>query len=65
MTQTLDELVEAARKWRAEHPMTDEERREQAISFAYGNLVLDGCKVTREMIEAEYDKLHGEEADRG
>ena len=38
-------------------PPTEDEIREHAISFAYGNCILDGCTVTREMIRAEADKL--------
>jgi hypothetical protein len=36
-------------------PMTEEERREQAISFAYGNTALSNPDVTREMVERAYD----------
>jgi hypothetical protein len=57
---TLEELLEAARKYRAEHPVTPEEIRAHAISFAYGNCKLDGCKVTREMVEKEARKLYGD-----
>ncbi len=43
----LDRLIEQARLIE----MTPGDRREQAISFAYGNAVLDDCKVTRRMVE--------------
>lgn len=45
----LAELIEAARKL---PPMTDEERREQAASFAFGQIAL-----TREYADADADKL--------
>ncbi len=35
-------------------------RRQQAISFVYGNLKLDGCDVTMEDVEKAYDEKHGE-----
>jgi len=38
-------------------------RREHIISFAYGNVHLHNPAVTREMIEAEYDKLHPKQGD--
>jgi hypothetical protein len=30
-------------------------RREQAISFVYGNLAIDNDRITREMVEKAYD----------
>lgn len=54
---TLDELLEEARKL---PPPTPDQLHESAISFAYGNLVLDGCKVTREMVRSEAEKLRSE-----
>ncbi|HEY4506640.1 MAG TPA: hypothetical protein VJH71_00515 [Candidatus Paceibacterota bacterium] len=55
MPLTLEELIEIARK----HKMTPEERREQAISFAYGNLSLSSPNITREMVEEAYEEIHG------
>jgi len=49
----LDRLIEQARLIE----MTSGDRREQTISFAYGNAVLDGCKVTREIVKEAYDEL--------
>lgn len=43
---TLDELIEVARK----HEMTPEERYEQRVSFAYGNVAIESPRVTREMV---------------
>ena len=49
---TLDVLIEAARS----HVMTADERRRQAISFAYGNLAIENSGITREMVEQAYDR---------
>lgn len=35
-------------------------RREQAISFVYGNVSLHNPNITREMVEREYAKKYGE-----
>lgn len=50
----LGDLVERAKS----HIMTPEEKRAQAISFAYGNTAIENPAITREMIEREYDQLH-------
>jgi hypothetical protein len=52
----IEEVLEAARDYKG----TEEEKRSQAISFAYGNLLLDGCEVTKEGIAEAYDKLAAE-----
>lgn len=52
----LDALIEAARK---RPPMTPAEIREQRISFAYGNAAMENPRITREMVEAEHDRLYG------
>jgi hypothetical protein len=49
---TLESLLEAA----LSHEMTPEERREQRISFAYGNLAIDDPTVTKEHVR-EADRL--------
>lgn len=49
--QEMADLIEEARK---RGPMTDEERKEQAASFAFGNLAL-----TKEWIDADAVKLAG------
>lgn len=49
-----NELVEAVRRL---PPMTEEERREQRISFAYGNVAFHNPAITREMVEQEVDRL--------
>lgn len=51
---TLDELVKWARQ---QPPPTEARKREQAISFAYGNLKLSGWQGTREDIEKAADEL--------
>ncbi len=38
---------------------TPAEKREAAISWAYGNAALSNPDVTREMVEAAYDRIHG------
>jgi hypothetical protein len=50
---TLDELIESARHF----TMTPEHRREQVISFAYGNMKLHDPSITREDIERAYENL--------
>lgn len=56
--EELNRLVEEARKL---PPMTPEEKRAQAISFAYGNLRLSGIECTEEQLGEIYDRLHAEE----
>lgn len=43
----------------AKHVMTPAERRAQTISWVYGNLALEGSKVTREDVERHYDEMYG------
>lgn len=40
-------------------PMTPEEIREQRISFAYGNALIENPKITRETIEEAHRKIYG------
>lgn len=60
LTETeLDGMLE----WALRHTPTAAELREQAISFAYGNVHLDNRLVTREMVAQAYDDIFlGEEA---
>lgn len=46
-------------------PMTEEQRRNQAISFVYGNLQLSGIEVTKEQIGETYDRMHPAEEEDG
>lgn len=50
MTEALDELIEKARRVQ----MTDEQMREQRLSFVYGNTHIENARITREMV-AEAD----------
>jgi len=58
LRHNLKDLLEIARRWRAENPVTPEEYRAQVISFAYGNVALHNPRITREMVEKAYDELH-------
>ena len=49
----LEGLFEKARKV----VMTPEDRRKQAISFAYGNIAIGNSSITRMMVEEAYDRL--------
>jgi hypothetical protein len=49
----LERLLVAARQ----HVMTEEEYREQRISFAYGNLAIDNPEITKEMVREAADHL--------
>jgi hypothetical protein len=51
----LVRLLEEAKKL---PPMSAAERREQAISFAYGNVSLHNPSITKEMVAKAYDELH-------
>jgi len=46
-------------------PQAQQSYREQAISFAYGNVHMSNSNVTREMVAAEYDKLHPQAQQEG
>jgi hypothetical protein len=52
---TLTALLEAARN----HEMTPEERREQRISFVYGNLAIDDPSVTKEHVREADREMNG------
>lgn len=43
---------------KALHGMTPDERREQAISFAYGNIKMHQSDLQKEDVAAIYDELH-------
>jgi len=55
---SLDELIERAK---ALPPMTREQKRDQRLSFVYGNLHIGNERITREMVEAQDRKLHPED----
>ena len=41
------------------HKMSSDEAREQAISWAYGQLAIDDDRVTKESIRRAADELYG------
>jgi hypothetical protein len=55
---SAEEMLELLGPYLRSYRPTEEERRAFAISFAYGNLRLDGCDVTRESIEKVFDELY-------
>jgi len=57
ISEALRELLLRAEN----HKMTAEEKRAQAISFAYGNCKLSNENITREQVEKAYDKLHADD----
>jgi hypothetical protein len=57
MTRELKPLLEAAERVH----MTAEQREEQRRSFAFGNTAIENDRITRELVEAEADKLAAEE----
>lgn len=57
MTKKLEELLAAAKKVE----MTPDEQEEQRRSFAFGNANIENPLVTREMIDAEAEKLNAKE----
>lgn len=56
MTKQLSDLIEQARN----HQWSEEEKRQQIVSFVYGNVGLSKPHITREMIEEAYDVLHND-----
>lgn len=60
MSRTYDELLELVRGL---PPPTEAERREQAISFAFGNVNISRAErglpeLPRSLFEEAYDRLH-------
>lgn len=53
MGKDLEKLLEAARRVE----MTAEQSEEQRRSFAYGNAGLENDRITREMVDAQAEKL--------
>lgn len=58
MTRTNPELLRLLEAAKARGPMTAEEQREQAISFAYGQMMDCAPHITREEVAAVYDEMH-------
>lgn len=59
MSPELLALVERARHYR----MTPEERRQQAVSFAYGNGHIEDPRITRDGVGRAYDLIRRGEAE--
>jgi hypothetical protein len=57
MNRDLKPLLDAAERAN----MSSKEKEEQRRSFAFGNTAIENDRITREMIEAEADKLTAEE----
>ncbi len=55
----LQDLIEQAKEHQAKYPPTAADKREHAISFAYGNLVLDVPDTKREDVARAWDEMHG------
>lgn len=56
MTETLQALIDAAKKLEP----TPEHREEQRRSFAYGNTHFENGLITREMIDQQADEIERE-----
>ena len=57
VSESLDRLIEAARKIE----MSDEEREEQRRSFAFGNANIENPRVTRELVDRVADRMAREQ----
>ena len=53
MDNDLQQLIEAARQVKMTAAQSEEQRR----SFAYGNAGLENDRITREMVDAQAEKL--------
>jgi hypothetical protein len=58
MTKALEELIAKAQKVQ----MTDEQLREQRLSFVYGNTHIENDRITREMVAEADQKVSEEDA---
>ena len=56
-SESLDRLIEAARKIE----MSDEDREEQRRSFAFGNANIENPRVTRELVDRVADRMAREQ----
>jgi hypothetical protein len=59
MTDYLEKLIEKAKHIQ----MSEEQKREQRISFVYGNTHIENSNITREMVAEADAKVLREEAD--
>jgi hypothetical protein len=60
MAHELEKLLEAAKRI----VPSNEQREEQRRSFAYGNTAIENALITREMIDAEAERLDQEKHER-
>ena len=60
MAHELEKLLEAAKRIIP----SNEQREEQRRSFAYGNTAIENDLITREMIDAEAERLDQEKHER-
>ncbi|WGJ13097.1 hypothetical protein QEV83_10165 [Methylocapsa sp. D3K7] len=60
MAHELNKLLEAAKRIIP----SNEQREEQRRSFAYGNTAIENDLITREMIDAEAERLDQEKHER-
>jgi hypothetical protein len=58
MTEYLERLIEKTKHIQ----MTEEQKREQRISFVYGNTHIENSNITREMVAEADAKVLQEEA---
>jgi hypothetical protein len=57
MTDALEALLAKARTIQ----MTDQQAREQRLSFVYGNTHIENARITREMVAEADKKVAGDE----
>lgn len=57
MPEHLERLLEEARRIQ----MSEDQRREQRISFAYGNTHIENSNITRQMVAEADEKISREE----
>jgi hypothetical protein len=53
LTKYLEDLLKAGRDF----VLTPKEKEQQRRSFAYGNIVIENPRVTREMVDRAADEL--------
>lgn len=61
MSDTLEPLLKQVREYLQQHPPTQQQRDEHAISFAWGNVYLHNPAITREQVAMEYYKARVDE----
>ncbi|WP_419906981.1 hypothetical protein [Hoeflea sp.] len=60
MTEALEALIEKAQKIQ----MTEDQQREQRLSFVYGNTHIENERITRDMVRDADDKVSKETASK-